>query len=78
MQSKTLGIMIAPSLGAYYLVPRLGIPYVAVTTGFLVFALRYRTFSDYRWTVALWTCVTLCFVAYILWWYVTGEQWTYL
>ena len=65
--------------GAYYIVPSyLGIAYIIVSIGFLGFALYHHTFSLYKWTLSFYTAVVLCFVVYILWWYLTGQKWGYL
>lgn len=78
-QLKFSAVLAIPFIGAYYIVPSYaGIAYIIVTLGFLGFALYHRTFSFYKRTLSIYIIVVLCFVVYILWWYLTGQKWSYL
>ena len=78
-QLKLSVVLAIPFIGAYYIVPSYaGIAYIIVTLGFLGFALYHRTFSFYKRTLSIYIIVVLCFVIYILWWYITGQVWSYL
>jgi hypothetical protein len=72
--SRSLGDLI---LLAYYAIPSpVGLTALALAIGSVCLALRSRTSSSVAWYASLaYAAVLLCHVAYVAWWYGTGQQW---
>jgi hypothetical protein len=63
----------------YYAVPTIGIPYILFWATTIAAGWRTTELTvKHRIFLTIYSLTTICFMAYIIWWYATSQKFTYL
>jgi hypothetical protein len=72
-------VMLCPILLAYYFVPSvLGIGYFTVAQAVIVAAWRQAATRQHRGRLIFYNIILIAYIGYIIWWFATKQQFSYL